>query len=610
MKRAYDFAMGNRVAAGALALALGACGDNIVNPEVAGVVFEDLDGDGSVDTGERPLAGVTVYVDLDDDSVRDLFDPAAVTGADGAYRIDMQITGEVAVRQEVPFGMANVSGGVAPAVPPTRPHIIGGGDAGDSEYPFMAAVGVELNGSFIQFCGAALIAPRFVVTAAHCTEGFEVADARVVLGSTDLDAGQTRQIRAMTMHPEYNGDVTLGNDIAVWELAEPIDFLFFPDLFTVELAGPPTSDLMLPGALATTIGWGASDTGSALLQEVHVPIASDEECSAGYPEVESFATQLCAGASEGGIDSCSGDSGGPLMVRDPERDVWIHAGVTSWGDGCALPGRPGVYARTAALSDWVRDTAREPSRVHRVTAGGAVVRADFGNQPNLRPQAAAIDPRVQLTALTLANAPGGDIAAGAQVDLDFRVLSDGAPAGLSCQLDADGPGPIEPAAVSCDAGANRISYPGYPDGAFRADLRLDHAGQTFVRSAFLIAGTPSSDIADGALAAGDQTDPDFSMSTYFIDHYELTGTAENVLTIVEITTDFGAYIALYDADQRDASGGGTLDVITVESGRGTMRFYVGPGRRYLVGISSLAESATGSYTVELINNGTLTPVTL
>jgi secreted trypsin-like serine protease len=67
---------------------------------------------------------------------------------------------------------------------------------------------------------------------------------------------------------------------------------------------------------------------------------------------------VCAGYPEGGVDTCQGDSGGPLFghAADGSRRV---VGVTSWGDGCAQPGRPGVYARVAdtKLREWVRSQA-------------------------------------------------------------------------------------------------------------------------------------------------------------------------------------------------------------------------------------------------------------
>ena len=61
---------------------------------------------------------------------------------------------------------------------------------------------------------------------------------------------------------------------------------------------------------------------------------------------------MCAGAGKGEIDSCAGDSGGPLACKD-EGGVWYVVGVTSWGVGCARKGLYGVYADVRAMRSWI-----------------------------------------------------------------------------------------------------------------------------------------------------------------------------------------------------------------------------------------------------------------
>jgi trypsin len=83
--------------------------------------------------------------------------------------------------------------------------------------------------------------------------------------------------------------------------------------------------------------------------KVTVPAVSREDCNAAYSEGQITDVMFCAGTEQGGLDSCQGDSGGPIF----DDATGVQVGVVSWGNGCARPGVPGVYARIGALDDFI-----------------------------------------------------------------------------------------------------------------------------------------------------------------------------------------------------------------------------------------------------------------
>uniref|UniRef100_A0A8C4Y629 Peptidase S1 domain-containing protein n=1 Tax=Gopherus evgoodei TaxID=1825980 RepID=A0A8C4Y629_9SAUR len=91
------------------------------------------------------------------------------------------------------------------------------------------------------------------------------------------------------------------------------------------------------------------------LQQLQVPLIDPLPCDALYRHRSSMREiqddMVCAGYAEGQRDACQGDSGGPLVCQ--KAGLWFVTGVISWGEGCALPNRPGVYIRVGAYLDWI-----------------------------------------------------------------------------------------------------------------------------------------------------------------------------------------------------------------------------------------------------------------
>ncbi|HRJ40527.1 MAG TPA: trypsin-like serine protease [Caldilineaceae bacterium] len=236
------------------------------------------------------------------------------------------------------------------------PEIIGGQEAVPGAWPWMAAIVSANQPSDYQgqFCGGALIAPQWVLTAGHCVDGRTAASIAVTLGKHKLtDSGGERiSVMQIIEHPNFNSG-TLDSDVALLKLQNATSRT------PVALVSQGDTTLTAPGILSTVIGWGNMNaTGSPnyadALMQVSVPIVSNEVCNgpSSYGG-DITANMMCAGHAQGGKDACQGDSGGPLVVPNGAGNGWLQAGVVSWGIGCAQPSYYGVYSRLSNFTNWI-----------------------------------------------------------------------------------------------------------------------------------------------------------------------------------------------------------------------------------------------------------------
>jgi len=226
--------------------------------------------------------------------------------------------------------------------------IVGGEDTNAGEFPFV--VSWHENYDDYPSCSGSLVAPNLVLTAARCA-GISGSVLIGRIGDKNLYSDSPKGVQAgiirKIMHPKYN-DTAIDTDILILELDQDIDTNIYTPIDLNFDYQETESDNML-----TVLHFGAlSSRGSQpdTLMKVDLPVNRRTICSSHIGNNEDI--HLLADYPKGEMDSCQGNSGGPIFKYI--NGVTTQVGVVSFDQGCARPGHSDTYARLSGVSSWLK----------------------------------------------------------------------------------------------------------------------------------------------------------------------------------------------------------------------------------------------------------------
>jgi len=227
-------------------------------------------------------------------------------------------------------------------------------------------------------CGATIICPRYVLSAARCyDDGYflyvEVGAHKTKCGNPSFGCSSEpsrkwHKVKKVIRHPQHDVPRKHNYNFALLELKEPIAFK--PEVKALRLSSTSAfgeDNIFVVsgwGFLSESIGSDGFGYPAKELQSVSLPKTSDELCQSIYT-LECFGdecvdqslteAEMCIGGGPEVAGICTSDYGGPAAWLDPKTKEVKVVGVASWqvGGGCGK--RPAVFAKVSAVLDWINE---------------------------------------------------------------------------------------------------------------------------------------------------------------------------------------------------------------------------------------------------------------
>lgn len=244
------------------------------------------------------------------------------------------------------------------------PYIVNGEPQIYGEWPSFAKITATI-GPLISTCGGVLISDQHILTAGHCVLanlGFSLAridprNIRVIMGEHSVNQWDSYEkfylVSSVCLARRYSADPGGSNvihDFAILTLTSPVVFSHYtqPACLPYEPIDSAQAECYLVGAGAISRAWGR-EVSADRVYKMRVQPAS---CALyGFGHLDE--SRVCYTKYGGYGDSCSGDSGGPILCLNPQTRRWTVVATVSFGsqncDGTTLLGWIGVYARITNL---------------------------------------------------------------------------------------------------------------------------------------------------------------------------------------------------------------------------------------------------------------------